>query len=62
MLRDVDKQRLQLDMELLQQRAAALRARPEDWQDKLQTLYAEEEFVPSEDPEQQLYDGVFHRA
>lgn len=58
-LRDVDKQRLDLDMELLQQRVSALRTSREDWQDKLQTLYAEEAFVPSEDPEQQLYDGFF---
>ena len=58
-LRDADKQRLQLDMELLQQRAASLRNNRELWQDKLHSIYAEEAFVPSEDPEQQLYDGFF---
>ncbi len=56
-LREEDKQRLQLDMATIEQRAEQLRASQATWQEKLQTVYAAEEFTPSEDPEQQLYDG-----
>ncbi|KJK04411.1 MULTISPECIES: exodeoxyribonuclease I [unclassified Pseudomonas] len=56
-LREQDQQRLNLDMTLLQARAASLIAAQSVWQDKVQRLYAEEAFAPSEDPEQQLYDG-----
>ncbi|OHC29369.1 MAG: exodeoxyribonuclease I [Pseudomonadales bacterium RIFCSPLOWO2_12_59_9] len=56
-LRDSDKQRLQLDLPACQQRAITLRESQGLWLEKLQTIYAEEGFAPSEDPEQQLYDG-----
>ncbi len=56
-LREEDKQRLQLDMSEIETRATLLRDSQATWQEKLQTLYAAEEFTPSEDPEQQLYDG-----
>ncbi|MEN0106470.1 MAG: exodeoxyribonuclease I [Pseudomonas sp.] len=56
-LRAEDKQRLQLDMAEIERRTALLTASQETWQAKLQSLYGAEEFTPSEDPEQQLYDG-----
>lgn len=58
-LRDSDKQRLQLDLPMCQQRASLLRDSPQLWQSKLQTIYAEEDFAPQQDPEQQLYAGFF---
>ncbi|MDO9322166.1 MAG: exodeoxyribonuclease I [Pseudomonas sp.] len=58
-LRDSDKQRLQLDLPVCQQRAITLRENQGVWLEKMQTIYAEEGFAPSEDPEQQLYDGFF---
>ena len=56
-LRAQDQQRLQLDMDLYQARARRLVDAQEVWQDKLSAIYAREDFIPSEDPEQQLYDG-----
>lgn len=56
-LREEDKQRLQLDMTEIEHRAALLVGSQTTWQEKLHTLYGAEEFTPSEDPEQQLYDG-----
>lgn len=56
-VRGDDQQRLQLDMALYQARAQQLSAAQEQWLDKLQAIYAHEDFTPSEDPEQQLYDG-----
>ncbi|MBX9753206.1 MAG: exodeoxyribonuclease I [Pseudomonadaceae bacterium] len=56
-LRDSDKQRLQLDLPTCQQRAITLRENQGLWREKMQIIYAEEGFAPSEDPEQQLYDG-----
>lgn len=58
-LRDSDKQRLQLDLPTCQQRAISLRENQGLWLEKLQTIYAEEGFAPNQDPEQQLYDGFF---
>ena len=58
-LREEDKQRLQLDMPLMQQRATVLRDSQTLWRDKLPAVYGEEAFAPSLDPEQQLYDGFF---
>ncbi|MGE7992346.1 exodeoxyribonuclease I [Pseudomonas sp. NPDC089554] len=58
-LRPVDQQRLGLDMHLLQSRAAQLVNQQSVWQDKLESIYSGDEFTPSEDPEQQLYDGFF---
>jgi exodeoxyribonuclease-1 len=58
-LRDSDKQRLQLDLAVCQQRATLLRDSQAQWQSKLQTIYAEEDFAPQQDPEQQLYAGFF---
>ncbi|KPY56603.1 Exodeoxyribonuclease I [Pseudomonas syringae pv. spinaceae] len=56
-LRSEDQQRLKLDMAGYQARAAQLSESLEVWQDKLQVLYGKDDFVASEDPEQQLYDG-----
>ncbi len=56
-LREEDKQRLQLDMHEIEQRAALLVGSQATWQTKLNSVYSAEEFTPSEDPEQQLYDG-----
>lgn len=56
-LRDEDQKRLQLDMALYEARRQQLSETQEVWRDKVQALYAGEDFAPSEDPEQQLYDG-----
>ncbi len=56
-LRGEDQQRLQLDMTLYEARRQQLSDTQEVWRDKVQALYAGEDFSPSEDPEQQLYDG-----
>lgn len=56
-LRAEDQQRLHLDMDEYQRRAALLRDAQEVWQDKLSVIYGPDEFAVSEDPEQQLYDG-----
>ena len=56
-LREEDQQRLKLDMPLYQARALRLSDAQQVWQAKVQAIYAAEEFVPSDDPEQQLYDG-----
>ncbi|WP_085636602.1 MULTISPECIES: exodeoxyribonuclease I [unclassified Pseudomonas] len=56
-LRAQDQQRLGLDMALYQARALRLSDAQQVWKDKIPAIYASEEFTPSEDPEQQLYDG-----
>ncbi|PAU52925.1 exodeoxyribonuclease I [Pseudomonas sp. PIC25] len=56
-LREQDKERLQLDMELCSSRGEMLREKQAVWRDKLLSLYGAEDFVPCEDPEQQLYSG-----
>ena len=56
-LRAEDQQRLQLDMAHYQARAQQLTDAQELWQDKVKAVYGRENFTPSEDPEQQLYDG-----
>ena len=56
-VRAQDQQRLQLDMADYQARARVLIEAQEVWQQKLNVIYAREDFTPSEDPEQQLYDG-----
>lgn len=56
-LRDADRQRLQIDIEGQMQRAELLRDNKSIWQAKLASVYAEENFAASQDPEQQLYDG-----
>lgn len=56
-LRAEDQARLQLDMPEYQARAARLIENAQLWQGKLAGIYASEDFTPSEDPEQQLYDG-----
>ena len=56
-LRAQDQARLQLDMPEYHERAARLIEAAQVWQDKLTAIYASEDFTPSEDPEQQLYDG-----
>jgi len=56
-LRPADQQRLGLDLTLLQLRGEQLANQQAQWQDKLEHIYGTEDFTPSEDPEQQLYDG-----
>ena len=56
-LRPVDQQRLELDMALYQARALRLSDAQKMWHDKVLAIYASEDFSPSQDPEQQLYDG-----
>ena len=56
-LRAEDRHRLQLDMESYQRNAQRLIEGQELWRDKLKAVYGREDFSPSEDPEQQLYDG-----
>lgn len=56
-LRPVDQQRLGLDLTLLQLRGEELANQQAQWQDKLEHIYGKDEFAPSEDPEQQLYEG-----
>lgn len=56
-LRAEDRQRLQLDMAQYEARALRLSDAQEVWRDKVLAIYAREDFTPSEDPEQQLYDG-----
>ena len=55
-LRPQDRERLQIDLTLCQQRAEQLRSNTQ-WQQSLAQLYAQENFAGSSDPEQQLYDG-----
>ncbi|MHC8406142.1 exodeoxyribonuclease I [Pseudomonas sp. TMB3-21] len=56
-LRPADQQRLGLDMALKHERALRLSDAQEIWRDKVQAIYAREEFPQNDDPEQQLYDG-----
>ncbi|MGX1187862.1 exodeoxyribonuclease-1 [Pseudomonas sp. F-14 TE3623] len=56
-LRPVDQQRLGLDMALYQERALRLSDAQQVWRDKVSGIYANDDFSPSLDPEQQLYDG-----
>jgi exodeoxyribonuclease-1 len=56
-LRPEDQVRLQLDMANYRQHVQRLTEGRELWQDKLKAVYGREDFTPSEDPEQQLYDG-----
>jgi exodeoxyribonuclease-1 len=56
-LRAQDQQRLGLDMALYQERALRLSDAQKVCQDKVLAIYSREDFSPSEDPEQQLYDG-----
>ena len=56
-LRDEDRQRLQIDLAECQRRALALGEAQSRWKDKLAALYSGAEFLPQQDPEQQLYDG-----
>ena len=56
-LRPLDQPRLGLDMALYQQRALRLSDAQQVWRDKVLGIYASDDFSPSLDPEQQLYDG-----
>lgn len=56
-LRETDRQRLQLDWSLCERNVEALKSEQPLWQDKLAVIYREEAFAGSNDPEQQLYDG-----
>jgi exodeoxyribonuclease-1 len=56
-LRPLDQQRLGLDMALYQERALRLSDAQQVWRDKVSDIYSSDDFSPSQDPEQQLYDG-----
>ena len=58
-LRGEDRERLGLNLELCQQRAALLTEYAAQWRDKLPALYGEDTFAGNDqdDPEQQLYGG-----
>ncbi|MEB5935165.1 exodeoxyribonuclease I [Pseudomonas mosselii] len=56
-LRPDDQQRLGFELSALQVKAEQLANQQAIWGDKLDIIYQEEVFTPSEDPEQQLYDG-----
>ncbi|WP_165681679.1 exodeoxyribonuclease I [Metapseudomonas otitidis] len=56
-LRPADRERIGVDLAACQAKADELARQQANWQDKLVTVYAEESFAGSEDPEQQLYDG-----
>ncbi|MBD9482163.1 exodeoxyribonuclease I [Pseudomonas sp. PDM14] len=56
-LREQDRQRLQVDLGECQTRVEALAAAQNLWRDKLADIYADEEFADNADPEQQLYAG-----
>ncbi|WP_460418247.1 exodeoxyribonuclease I [Pseudomonas sp. microsymbiont 2] len=56
-LRPVDQQRLGIDLSALQSSGEQLANQQDHWRDKLPVIFQEEGFAPSEDPEQQLYDG-----
>ena len=57
-LREADRQRLQLDWSMCERNAQLLNSEQPLWQEKLASIYREETFVASPDPEQQLYDGL----
>ena len=59
-LREEDRQRLQLDVAACKERIVRLTEGQAIWQEKLKSVYASEEFAGSEDPEQQLYDGFIN--
>jgi exodeoxyribonuclease-1 len=56
-LRAEDQQRLQLDMTVFNERVRHLIDGQDMWRDKLSAIYASDDFIASQDPEQQLYDG-----
>ncbi|MFN3767983.1 MAG: exodeoxyribonuclease I [Ectopseudomonas guguanensis] len=56
-LREPDRQRLQLDWSVCERNAEVLKNTQARWRDKLPAIYHEESFTGSSDPEQQLYDG-----
>lgn len=59
-LREEDRLRLNLDMDVYKERVQHLNEGQALWQDKLKAVYASDEFSSSEDPEQQLYDGFIN--
>lgn len=56
-LRKQDLARLQLDLVECERQAAVLREAQVVWQGKLADIYAQDDFEPLNDPEQQLYSG-----
>lgn len=54
---DKDRERLQLDITLYQSRVQALHEARHLWAEKLNPIYGSDEFLPNDDPEQQLYAG-----
>ncbi|WP_268797728.1 exodeoxyribonuclease I [Pseudomonas huanghezhanensis] len=59
-LREEDRLRLRLDMDVLKDRVQRLNEGQALWQEKLKSIYASDDFSSSEDPEQQLYDGFIN--
>lgn len=59
-LRDSDRQRLELDIEACEGRARQLREQLPLWQYKLPVIYGAGEFASASDPEQRLYDGFIN--
>lgn len=56
-LREEDCRRLGVDMSACLQQAESLQRQQTLWKEKLPEVFAENDFVASEDPEQRLYDG-----
>ncbi len=56
-LRDEDRERLQLNIDHCLEQAQRLRDAQEQWRGKLATIYANEDVAGIDDPEQQLYGG-----
>jgi len=59
-LREEDRQRLQLDLPVYKERVMRMNEGQAIWQEKLKKVYTSNEFAVSEDPEQQLYDGFIN--
>ncbi len=56
-IRPADQQRLGVDLALFHTKASQLVQQRALWQPGLDELFAQEDFTPTEDPEQQLYEG-----
>jgi len=61
-LRDADRERLGIDRQACLEQAQLLREQTELWQEKLQHIYAADDFDEAGDPEQALYQGFIGDA
>lgn len=52
-----DRERLELDFAVYETRVKGLRDAQHLWAEKLEHIYASDDFAPNDDPEQQLYAG-----